>query len=1050
MELIRTIVKSTKEPIFKEVAWLDTRNNRFQLKFYRNGEWINIYAPDMDFKYLSKEEAAKLYALKIDIPDTSSFITNTVDNLVNYYKKTETYNKEEVDRKIVELAAVKLKAVDSLPVVGESNIIYLVPARTSSESNYKEEYIWVDDRWELIGTTKVDLSDYVSKAELYAIADNEDLTFNDGKLHLADKSYSPEQFSGLGRVYLRKNIVDGNNILTQEMINLPNTIYIIQYDYNLNGATINIPENCTLKFEGGSLSNGVLNGGNSIIFSGKTKIFNRIRLNGNFENKWYVEWWGANANREDCQVPINEAIEEINRLTNGGALILTDTYNTTDTVYVMPKVSIIGESRNNFYSTASPNGQTKTAIAAAFSEPNKWIIDIKYPDGMAFKYNDFLLDWTGSWGGTRSCGTIISNFDIFGTGDTIPFGAIRLSNLFNCHIKNIGIYGTFYGLHVTSSWNNTFDNLFINTYYNAIYLGKNATVNTFINGYLISIKDKNINYEKPFVYDTSYPPYIDVERPAIILEGSQTDKTAGIFLGYIFQDYTALLIGTRYISYLPSPYLENKKLFDTLIWNFDGYSEITGGYFGGFYNCKITSYEYGTVNGKIVSDGIPTARCYNNLKDERIDKKTLDNNTSYLIKNVSFGKIAYYDTIITGADEVSITGFERTKTKQLEIDYSNVKFHIDDRSKKLQHPLIYIGGLFFPNQFGTTCSFDELLSLDNLPNKLNIQIRYYNSWKTDKIIENKEVFILSSKVSDGAKNAKFDAPIKLKNSKLAFKDKTYSWTWAAVPPECAFEVYGNVEITDFGYHETAQFNSSKFIKLCGDSDVNVVIHTSKGGVLDSLRIENLILNTDFKHRYKIIFKYPDGTNKEISNLPKTSGTFAQKPLGSTGIPIGFQYFCTDKQTTEGASNGIMIYYKGNNVWVDALGRVVGGLIPPEPPEPPVVSTNFSISYDFRNVIVPIGSINISIKDRTFSIPTKLGERRFDTGIPNSQMTTGTKITLNSISENVKKVINLNTSSLDIRINEPYPRIPLTSIPITYNLESNAPTNADMSITLISK
>ena len=34
------------------------------------------------------------------------------------------------------------------------------------------------------------------------------------------------------------------------------------------------------------------------------------------------------------------------------------------------------------------------------------------------------------------------------------------------------------------------------------------------------------------------------------------------------------------------------------------------------------------------------------------------------------------------------------------------------------------------------------------------------------------------------------------------------------------------------------------------------------------------------------------------------------------------YFCTDKQTTEGASNGIMIYHKGNNVWVDALGRVV--------------------------------------------------------------------------------------------------------------------------------
>ena len=52
---------------------------------------------------------------------------------------------------------------------------------------------------------------------------------------------------------------------------------------------------------------------------------------------------------------------------------------------------------------------------------------------------------------------------------------------------------------------------------------------------------------------------------------------------------------------------------------------------------------------------------------------------------------------------------------------------------------------------------------------------------------------------------------------------------------------------------------------------------------------------------------------------KTSGTFANKPISPS---IGFAYLCTDKQTTEGATNGIMIYHKGNNVWVDALGRVV--------------------------------------------------------------------------------------------------------------------------------
>lgn len=55
----------------------------------------------------------------------------------------------------------------------------------------------------------------------------------------------------------------------------------------------------------------------------------------------------------------------------------------------------------------------------------------------------------------------------------------------------------------------------------------------------------------------------------------------------------------------------------------------------------------------------------------------------------------------------------------------------------------------------------------------------------------------------------------------------------------------------------------------------------------------------------------------------TNGTFANKPtVSDNAIPVGFRYFCTDKQTTEGATDGIEIIHKGNDVWVDALGRIV--------------------------------------------------------------------------------------------------------------------------------
>ena len=95
------------------------------------------------------------------------------------------------------------------------------------------------------------------------LADEEDITSRQNKLKFKDKEYNPVQYSGLGRIYLRKNMIDGKNILIQDMIQTANTIYIIQYDYDLQGETINIPENCILDFQGGSFSNGTVVGNNN-------------------------------------------------------------------------------------------------------------------------------------------------------------------------------------------------------------------------------------------------------------------------------------------------------------------------------------------------------------------------------------------------------------------------------------------------------------------------------------------------------------------------------------------------------------------------------------------------------------------------------------------------------------------------------------------------------------------------------------------------------------------------------------------------------------------
>lgn len=126
------------------------------------------------------------------------------------------------------------------------------------------------------------------------LADEEDITSKQNKLKFKDKEYNPTQFSGLGKLYLRKNIIDGKNILMQDMMQATNTIYIIQYDYDLQGETITIPENCTLDFQGGSFSNGTIVGNKTKISGVLTySIFNNCVVK-DFDLPYIdIRWTGA-------------------------------------------------------------------------------------------------------------------------------------------------------------------------------------------------------------------------------------------------------------------------------------------------------------------------------------------------------------------------------------------------------------------------------------------------------------------------------------------------------------------------------------------------------------------------------------------------------------------------------------------------------------------------------------------------------------------------------------------------------------------------------------
>src|SRR5574344_1374521 len=56
--------------------------------------------------------------------------------------------------------------VAELPTTGESDKLYLVPNGTSGTTDTYDEYIWVTNKYEKVGNTSIDLSNYVTTSTL--------------------------------------------------------------------------------------------------------------------------------------------------------------------------------------------------------------------------------------------------------------------------------------------------------------------------------------------------------------------------------------------------------------------------------------------------------------------------------------------------------------------------------------------------------------------------------------------------------------------------------------------------------------------------------------------------------------------------------------------------------------------------------------------------------------------------------------------------------------------------------------------------------------------
>ena len=129
-------------------------------------------------------------------------------------------------------------------------------------------------------------------------ADGEDITRNtDGKLKFKDRVYG----DGMGYVILRKDKAFAEQVIQE------NTIYEIRYNFDIGGGEVEIPDNCVLKFIGGSISNGVL-ALNNVYLDGIPRVL--CDISGTISNRCNdVTFFGIdNTGQTDCSARLQHLL----------------------------------------------------------------------------------------------------------------------------------------------------------------------------------------------------------------------------------------------------------------------------------------------------------------------------------------------------------------------------------------------------------------------------------------------------------------------------------------------------------------------------------------------------------------------------------------------------------------------------------------------------------------------------------------------------------------------------------------------------------------------
>lgn len=148
------------------VIYIDLNANVLYIYDTINEEFAKVSGNAISIDMSLSPTSTNPIANKIVYNALKEKVEKTVNDLINYYVKTDVYNKTEVRDLLGALNTLTIEVVNSLP---NSNISTTTIYFLESISGKYDEYVYVNDTWVKIGDTNIDLSQYVTSSQMTSI-----------------------------------------------------------------------------------------------------------------------------------------------------------------------------------------------------------------------------------------------------------------------------------------------------------------------------------------------------------------------------------------------------------------------------------------------------------------------------------------------------------------------------------------------------------------------------------------------------------------------------------------------------------------------------------------------------------------------------------------------------------------------------------------------------------------------------------------------------------------------------------------------------------------